>query len=214
MRFLLTEGFWALDQLNPFEWHLLAKLPETARGIGLPPGTRERLFPPLLPTETLADEETLAMVEDWSEFTRPEIASRFESERDLVEIDLSEVAWVERTEEGPEDHEQPEELENPEESESEGFEDPVPEATILAGERYGRVTVATDHTDAWYSALNQARILLHEAHQLADAEERRLLVTPTDEADADLDRERLYLVAQYEFYSALQGLLVEHVMRP
>lgn len=206
MRFLLADDFWALDLLNPFEWHLLAKLPETAFGAGLPPGIRDRLLPPLLPADTLADEETVSMVEDWSEFTQPEIASRFESERELVERDLTQVAWHELSET---------ESEAPESDDSEDFEDlehPPLEEPALAGERYGRVTVSIDHTDAWYSALNQARLLMHEAHQLADAEERRYLKEPVDDEDAD--RERLYLVAQYEFYSALQSLLVEHVMKP
>jgi hypothetical protein len=72
-----------------------------------------------------------------------------------------------------------------------------------------RVVVSKEHTEAWYSTLNQARILLNEEHNLAESEERMLARM---DAGDDIHESRFLLIAQYEMYSAIQIMLVEHVM--
>jgi len=158
---------------------------------------RERLFPPLLPPQTLADEETVSMGDDWAEYVRPELESHFDSERRIVSQDLADAVWMDPIEEAdPEDLEQ------------------VMDDSRLAGEKRRRVTVPVDHTDAWYSTLNQARLLMHEEHHLADSDERLFLHFEQMGGRSEVDEETLLLAAQYDFYSALQSILVENVMNP
>ena len=72
-----------------------------------------------------------------------------------------------------------------------------------------------DAAEAWYSALNQARLLMNEVHDLADAMER--FRWPEDAEDGGGDRPfdgaQVLLMAQYEFYTALQSILIEVMSR-
>ena len=78
-----------------------------------------------------------------------------------------------------------------------------------------RVEVANEHTELWYSALNQARLLMNEVHDIAGASERfGMSPDPGEEIDPSEWLGRLMLLARYEFYTALQSVLVEHLMRP
>jgi hypothetical protein len=73
-----------------------------------------------------------------------------------------------------------------------------------------RIVVAHEHTEAWYSTLNQARLLMNEEYDLANAEERQLIRA----MDPSLvGEDRLLLIAQYELYSVIQSILVENLMQ-
>ena len=85
----------------------------------------------------------------------------------------------------------------------------VPEAATLNSE-LRRVIVPFEHTEAWYSTLNQARLLMNEEFDLATAEERHLAKSLGPEI---VGSDRLLLIAQYELYSFIQSILVEKVMQ-
>ncbi|MDA8908649.1 MAG: hypothetical protein P1U81_07510 [Verrucomicrobiales bacterium] len=188
MRFQLTEDYWALDALSPAEWHLVAELPGTAAGENFSEETRARLYPSPLSPDSLADEETLSSIDDWNEFVQPEIESTFRNAREIVEKDLEKVEFVSM-----------EEFFSPEQYEL--IKADLPELR--------RVTIRLENTEAWYSTLNQARLLMNEEYDLASSEERLMLRLEHQE---NIDQERLLIFAQYELYSAVQGMLVENVM--
>lgn len=75
------------------------------------------------------------------------------------------------------------------------------------GDRRYSLRIDSDHVEAWYSTLNQARLLLHEAHRIAD------LDRDPDRLDEE-DNETLLLLSQYTFYLQIQSFLVEYLMKP
>lgn len=193
MRFLLSEHFWVLDSLYPTEWEWLRELPRIASGEDFSSAARERLFPPPLSEDTLADESTLAQAEDWDELIRPELVETFATARSVVEKD---IAKGERFEpEAP----------DPDDSEIDFAEAGIP----LELPEFYRVVVPNEHSDAWYSTLNQARLLLNEEHDLAASQDRQLAKMLGPES---IDEDRLLLIARYELYSVVQSILVENLM--
>jgi len=194
MRFLLLDDFWVLDSLYPTEWEWIRELPRLASGRDFSPSSRERLFPPPLPGETLADEGTLSLLEDWDELIRPELLGTFAEARRLVEEDLA------RGERIPEE----------EDDDSGEFEAEMEEAGFPPGfQDLYRVAVPHEHSEAWYSTLNQARLLLNEEYDLASSEDRYLAKTLGPEAVGEA---KLLLIARYELYSVIQSILVENLM--
>jgi hypothetical protein len=195
MRFLLSEDYWALDSLFPGEWEWIRILPRLASGEDFLPGSRERLLPSPLAPDVMADESTLSQMEDWDELIRPELAETFAEAREIVEEDL------ERSEELT--------------IEAYSEDDPIREELAEAGfpgdlPEMRRIVVAHEHTEAWYSTLNQARLLMNEEYDLANAEERQLIRA----MDPSLvGEDRLLLIAQYELYSVIQSILVENLMQ-
>ena len=71
------------------------------------------------------------------------------------------------------------------------------------GEMEYRLVVPKKHADDWCSALNQARIVLHELYQL-----------PDDEGDIDVDggHEQWLAMLQSEVYGAIMEFLVRRVL--
>ncbi|MAS94225.1 MAG: hypothetical protein CMO55_13595 [Verrucomicrobiales bacterium] len=187
MRFLKNEDSWSLDALTPAEWQLIEELPGIAAGEGFRPASRERLFPSPFDTSTLADEDTLSHVDDWEEFVKPDLESTFSQSRDIVKEDLSGVRNL-----------SPEEM-------------PEIDAFEWLGENLElkRVDVPVEHTEPWYSVLNQARLLMNEEYGLADAEDRAIAQS---EGIHSIDQDRVLLLAQYELYSVLQSILIESIM--
>ncbi|MDF1825458.1 MAG: DUF2017 family protein [Verrucomicrobiales bacterium] len=188
MRFQLNEDHWSLDALSPTEWHLVAELPSTAAGEPFCEETKERLFPSHLSPDALADEESLESVEDWKNFVRPDLENTFREAREIVQQDLDKVEIVSM-----------EEYFTPEQFAS--IQKELPELR--------RVRVPRRHTEAWYNALNQARLLMNEEHDIASSEEWMLMRMQNNES---VDPDRFLIFAQYELYSAVQGMLVENVM--
>lgn len=194
MRFILSADHWVLDSLFPGEWEWIRMLPDLAAGEGFSRSSRERLFPSPLAPEVLADVGTISQMEDWEELVRPELEEVFESARIIVESDLSESQTYTVAEDGDDDP----------------FLEELGELGVPADLReLRRVVVPFEHTEAWYSTLNQARLLMNEEFDLAAAEERHLAKTL---GPGSIGSDRLFLIAQYEMYSFLQSLLVEKVM--
>lgn len=187
MRFVLTDENWFLDALSASEWHLLCELLPTAAGENFDQSTRDRLFPSPLAEDTLADEDTLAQIDDWNSFVRPDLDEGFAAARAVVQVDLETVEKF-----PAEVVLEPEQVE------------------YFGGEKeLRRIVVPLEHTEAWYSVLNQARLLMNEEYDLADSSERFMIEMNGPES---VDEGRMLLLAQYEMYSVIQSILVENVM--
>ncbi len=195
MRFLLTEHHWVLDSLFPGEWEWLCQLPDIAAGKGMRPEALERLYPSPLAPDVLAEESTLSQTEDWKELIHPEMAESFAAARSIVAADLAR-SEASRLDDYPED--------DPIRQE---FEEAGIPAELL---EMRRILVPAKNTEAWYSTLNQARLLMNEEYGLATAPERHGKEALTLEG---LGEDRLLLIAQYELYSVVQSILVENVMQ-
>lgn len=77
-------------------------------------------------------------------------------------------------------------------------------AKIEANGGAGPLWITRDDGDAWYSTLNQARLELE--HQFGFG--------PSEEIDPEeLEAEKRSAFMRSQFYCAIQGLLLEHVMR-
>ncbi len=192
MRFVVLEELWALDALNPMEWHFLCELPDTAAGTGMDPSSvKNRLFPSPLADDTEMDSDTEQQVEDWNEYVQPEIESIFDDARKIVIGDLETAKKLPASE-----YFEPDDLE---EISLQDIDSPD----------YRRLLIPFDHVDAWYSALNQARLLMNEEHEIADSMGSFDFLMGNAE---ELSPERGLLFAQYEMYSAIQSILVENLM--
>lgn len=225
MKFILTEESWILTELDPIEWTFLHRIPEMAAGENLPPQFRSRLLPdPIhVPESERKDEE--GFLEDWKEFVRPDLESAFVSARDQVSQDLALAQFgdtLSKVTDSPSVEEEEEEhsysVEN--EEEEDDLDEDIPEFAPRSEAVPDQVEVARDSSEAWYSAINQARLLMNEAHDLADASER-FQWPDSDGAESPqsspqtppIDGARLLLMAQYEFYTALQSILLEVMTR-
>ena len=74
-----------------------------------------------------------------------------------------------------------------------------------------RIEIANDNSEPWFSVINQARLLMNEVHGMADASER---FDPEVFGESEKGVERILLLAQYEFYTAIQSILLEYRMDP
>lgn len=187
MRFILGEDSWLLDAISPVEWQLISEIPLTASGEHFTEETRERLYPSPLTKDTLADESTVSQLEDWDELIKPDLEEGFKDAREVVQRDIETAQKIPLEEILP-----PEELES-----LEG----MPEML--------RLEIPLTHSEAWYSALNQARLLLNEEYDLADSEDRLLVQMAGPDA---IEESRFMILAQYEIYSAIQCFLVDNTM--
>ncbi len=188
MKFILTADSWEISELDPIEWTFLNRIPEMATGADLPEEYRRRLFPDPIDVPAGEREAQEGFLEDWDEFVRPDLELAFQGARDQVAGDLAGA-------------------------EAEDVVDDEDGATFVGVP--ARVRVARAASDDWYNALNQARLLMNEAYDLAEAGERYHW-TEGDAGGAaipPIDGTRLVLLAQYEFYTALQSILIEVMMR-
>lgn len=79
-------------------------------------------------------------------------------------------------------------------------------------ERRLRLDVPLEHAQAWFSALNQARLMLDQKYKL-HPENGDFVPVLKEEHGPGLDmQERLEVFMRYEFYAALQEWLVRHAM--
>ena len=74
-----------------------------------------------------------------------------------------------------------------------------------------RIEIPNENSEHWFSVINQARLLMNEAHGIADASER---FDPEVFGESEKGVERILLLAQYEFYTAIQSILLEYRMEP
>lgn len=194
MRFILSDDLWVLDALSPSEWQLIRELPEVASGRHYHPAAKDRLYPSPLAEEVIADESTLTQVEDWDELIRPELEEAFAQARFTVEEDLKKCRILS--------------IEDFFNGDSASDEEGAAEFEFDFPELY-RIEVPLEHTEFWYSTLNQARLLMNEEYDIAGAEERFVAMSP---GMPGYNEERMLLIAQYELFSVVQSILVENVM--
>lgn len=190
MRFTLQPSEWILEFLNTAEWYFVYELPKLASGEPFTKEIRDQALPaPIVDSDgnPIHTEDT----EDWDEFVKPDILDGFAAARAVViaDIDAAEKTdnpseWLHGNEDLPEG----------------GLEGPL-----------WRVRVTMDNTEAWYSTLNQCRILMNKAHDLAD-DESRIRSAIFGEIDENIPQDKALLLAQYEFYCVIQNILVENIM--
>jgi len=72
-----------------------------------------------------------------------------------------------------------------------------------------RLRVPIDHTQMWYSVLNQARLILNEDHEIAQTE--RVLMSG-DQLPTAVDEEKWLIMVQYRIYGAIQEFLLTYLM--
>lgn len=197
MRFILTHSYWYIDEISPLEWVLLKQLPEIASTDDFEAGSR-RLFPSPIAEDEPVNESILSLLDDWDEIVRPELAETFRSDREVVANDLSQAKGEPL---GPNHHESFPSDENSDSPE-------IPEEYF----QIRTVQVPMDHTSAWYSALNQARLLLNERFNVTDYEVSDLQDWPTE--IMGIPKAILYARTQYDMYSRLQAHLLDYIMTP
>ena len=213
MKFILTEDSWILTDLDPIEWTFLDRIPEMAAGEGLSHEIRQRLLPDPIDVPGSERRKEEGFVDDWNEYVRPDLEAGFVAAREQVSRDLA-LAAVDGEPGVPEDPVADDAFEADNEEDLEDLDtDFVPRPDGIPG----RVEVAREEAESWYSALNQARLLMNEAHDLAEATERFRWPESGPDGDGNpdppIDGARLLLLAQYEFYTALQSILIEVMMR-
>lgn len=80
-------------------------------------------------------------------------------------------------------------------------------------ERRLRLDVPLEHAQAWFSALNQARLMLDQKYKLHPEGDGDFEPVLREDEDSGIDmQERLEVYMRYEFYAALQEWLVRHAM--
>jgi len=208
MRVTTTENGWALEEIGDLEWLFLERLPGTASGEDLPDEQKRRILPDPIAAEdsddgggSVAEEEEF--IADWNEYVRPGLELAFREARQQVMDDLRTV--------------------------TKNFSEE--EAMVEIGEepqKNFRLEIEGGHSENWYSTLNQARLLMNEVYDLAESEAELYAKMAAQEAaeeedghaDADDEEEDpepdgmlWLLLAQYQFYSFIQGFLLERVMK-
>jgi hypothetical protein len=165
-------------------------LPGLASGEGFSDEVRKKLLPSPIVDEN-GDPVTSEDTEDWNEYVRPDLEEGFAQDRAIVSMDIDRaektedpLKWFEEEEEVPEN---------------------LPDGPMW------RVTVDTDHTEQWYSVLNQTRIMMNEAHGLAE-DDSRFLMSLFGSISGEISQEKALMLAQYEFYCVIQNILVENLM--
>ncbi len=195
MIFFLTDNHWCLDGIIPFEWLPLGQLPDVASGQQFETAT-DRLFPSPLEEDSEVDESMLSLLDDWDEIIRPDLSAVFRSHRNIVAQDLSQATTRQFSEC----------------DETDPVRIMIEKAGIQEEDlELRRLLIPNDHTEAWYSTLNQARLLMHEKYKIAelDSDWIRSLV---HEAITDEQRNHLYIELFFRVYGLLQDSLLENVM--
>tara|TARA_R110002096_G_scaffold316010_12_gene510388 strand:+ start:16394 stop:16900 length:507 start_codon:yes stop_codon:yes gene_type:complete len=77
------------------------------------------------------------------------------------------------------------------------------------GAQLHRIQVPVDHAETWYSVLNQARLILNEEHNIANAEYELFV---GEQNPTELGEKRWLLMVQYRVYGAIQEFLLTNLM--
>jgi len=198
MRIVLSQEGWVFDGLTGLEWLFLQRLPALLDELSADDGARLRLFPePVRGKEeaqetTGMDDDEEGIVGDWKKYVRPELETLFDEARQVVAKDLERVQ--EFREEG-----------------GEGLDD-------QGDQTFHSLEVSGEHVEQWNSTLNQARLLMNEVYELAESERKLaegVMDLPGDEEDRSRQAKaypKWLLLAQYGFYGAVQGFLIDAVM--
>ncbi len=72
-----------------------------------------------------------------------------------------------------------------------------------------RIQVPNEHAEIWYSVLNQARLILNEEHNIANAEFELFL---GEQNPTEMGEKRWLLMVQYRVFGAIQEFLLTSLM--
>lgn len=158
------EGPVVFEEIEPFFFDLLRRLPDTADPAD-DAAAKARLFSAPMAHGGDGDEFN----EDWERYVEPEIRSLFRSARDTVEEDLSSL---------------PEVMGKPPVKST----DPVAFATTSL-----KLEIPFKHAEAWLSVLNQARLVVAARRGFGERDmDEDLSFPPLSDRDMDLFRVHFY----------------------
>lgn len=174
-----------------------------------PAGSRqaeERLYlDPVRPDE---DEMGDEVNNDWRELVEPELRALFASQIDILTTDLKTAQrhqpgdFEDEFSAGEDDSSAMEGADSEFEEEDEyGLEERGP----APGEVYYHFVVPFDHVEAWYGALNQARLVMQERYQFPELETMDALM-----AMLQSENFQPYMISR--FYVDIQGALLGMAM--
>lgn len=142
------------------------------------------------------DDETLALREDWENFVRPDLMASSQRE---VEILIEDLARAEPMGSGGKTRE---EHEPPEDNQGDGDDAADDDDLFFATQAPGfRILIPADHVEAWYGALNQARLAIESRHSFSN---RR----PEPSEIDDLPPESRLAFWQWMLFAATQEALL------
>lgn len=206
----LPDGSIRLSRLNPWDVQTFRSLPALADYTAAPEAEKR-----LLPTPAIESDLTPEMAMDWVEYVVPELRESFAESFTTVLADLETLS----PDPGPEADEVGDGTDEDEDDE-EG--DPRPSGQESAAQQNASqqaveeipepsmphfvLTIPADHAEAWFRAMNQARIVLSIRYGI-DSER-------VPELGRLLEAGQLEYWFQYELFVSLQGWLVEAVLNP
>jgi len=197
----IPDGF-VLDEVTPFELALLAGIPEAADPEGSGAAV-ERLYPTPLTSKAQADDAERAKVflDDWKEFVQPGLEERFQGHLAAFFDDLRLAKEIPAP---------------PPAVSTEGLEEPA----LDLGPTF-ELSLSDASAEHWFSALNQARLVLSQRFELESPEAEEELVDllakiADDRSVEDANREHLEdrwrALIKCQVYGGLQQWLLEEVM--
>ena len=206
----LPDGTIRLTRLNPWDVQTFRSLPALADFTQDPKAEKRLLASPAIDADLSPE-----MVMDWVEYVVPELRESFEANLSIVMADLATLtqesggAAEELDEEGSLD---PEDLDDPENQPEDGQVGRQSEESVLRKDPvvpavpHFALTIPPDHAEAWFRAMNQARIVLSTRYGM-DSEH-------VPELAKLLEAGQIEYWFQYELFVSLQGWLVEAVLDP
>jgi hypothetical protein len=167
-----------VSRLPASQLRLLQQIPLHADPAGSPPAA-ERLYqsPVKQPLSDTDDE----LIQDWQDHVVPDLQDEFSRQLDCVTEDLRQVQRQHPPRAGA------------------LHEDEAGEA--VEGETY-ELTIPLDHVDAWYGALNQARLVMQSRYNFPEVENLAAIV-------ALLASENLKPYLTSRFYTEIQAALLD-----
>lgn len=180
------------SHVSESQLRLLQQIPVHADPSGSPKAV-ERLY--LDPVRTPEGEIGEEINNDWRELVAPELRALFTGQIDTVLEDLQHVQRQGRREAMQE------------ESWEEEAQDEEDEAGGDAHEVLYRFVVPFDHVEAWYGALNQARLVMQERYQFPEVETLEALMEMFKSENF-----HPYMISR--FYVEIQGALLGLALDP
>ncbi len=189
------------------EWHLdlLRSIPVLADA-SASEKARRRVFPePFASGDATAEQK-----DDWNEFVRPEIEALFAGSLARVAADVKTARRVDQPEESPDSpaptSEKPLCVRPPQKANIRPPRPPRLRAPVLAPPPPPEwtLTIPTSHTEDWFRAMNQARLVLsatHEAHRTDNAHIAQLFITG-----------HMEVLVHYELLTGMCGWWVDAIL--
>ena len=208
----LPDGSIRLTLLNPWDVQTFRSLPALA-DFSKDPKAEKRM----LPAPAIDSDLSPEMAIDWVEYVVPELRESFAENLAVVMADLATLTEVpdDPAEDGGADPAMEENRAEQENSGSPGDDSAkstAPDKSVISEESAGpavphfALTIPADHAEAWFRAMNQARIVLSKRYGI-DSEH-------VPELARLLEAGQIEFWFQYELFVSLQGWLVEAVLDP